>query len=160
MVMEALKTSNVVINTGAKTSFGTSQKSSFPGHCHYLTWLNNSLEKAPLARCCFCLTWFRVSMGKDLDPRVLLKTVRCSTTTVEGYDARWDKQEPCQKFERKIWAKGHNFLKNLSRLPGMRMFYMSRPVSSVRKTAERSSLLTLADCKSLYKLELKGKTDV
>ena len=100
-------------------------------------------------------------MGKDLDLRVLLKTIRCSTTTIEGYDARWDKQESCQKLERKIWAKGHNFLKNFSHVPGMtNVFFMSRPVSSLRKTAERYSLLPLADHNALYKLEVKGKTDV
>ena len=99
-------------------------------------------------------------MGEYLDPRVLLKTIKCSTTTIEGCDARWDKQEPCQKSERKIWAKGHNFLKNLSCSWAENVFCMSRPVFSLRKTAERSSLLPLADHKALYKLEVKGKTDV
>ena len=160
MVMEALKTSNVVINTGAKTSFGTSQKSSFPGHCHYLAWLNNSLEKAPLARCCFCLTWFRVSMGKDLwTPGCCWKQSDVVPQLLKAMMPGGTNRSPVKNLKGRSGQKAIT-LKNLSRLPGMRMFYMSRPVSSLRKTTERSSLLPLADCKSPYKLEVKGKTDV
>lgn len=50
-----------------KHSFGASQKSPFPEHCHYLTWLNSSLEKL-LSQESFLFDLIQSLLGKDLCP--------------------------------------------------------------------------------------------
>ena len=67
--MEALKTSSLVVTTGVKLVLELLKNPHF--QITFTIWPDLQLtrkEKAPFARCCFCLTWFRVSMGKDLYP--------------------------------------------------------------------------------------------
>lgn len=121
MVMEALKTSNVAVNIDLKTARIELLKILISRSLSLFDLTYNSLEKAPLARCCFCLTQIWVSMGEDLDPRVLLKTIKSSTTTIEGQMPGGTNRSPVKIWKEDLGQWGNNFLK-ISPVPGLRMF--------------------------------------